>query len=140
MFSWTKSQKKVRAYMNNNNNKRKGNETVANFQFTFDGGCQIVALKEAVRSICIREDAWVVEGQIRLSMVSVRKVLSLYISQKRKIKEKFDPLFKQSEISTGDRKVTKTFYVSLAFTKKVKCSQREVTIKNSVKWKVFCLK
>lgn len=39
MFSWTKSQKKVRAYMNNNNNKRKGNETVANFQFTFDGSC-----------------------------------------------------------------------------------------------------
>lgn len=36
-------------------------------------------------------------------------------------------------------KVIKTFNVSLAFTKKVKCSQTEITIKTGVKWKVLSL-
>jgi len=35
--------------------------------------------------------------------------------------------------------VTKTFNTSLAFTKKVKHSQAEITIKSGVKWKVLIL-
>lgn len=40
-------------------------------------------------------------------------------------------------MSIGYMKVTKTFNASLAFTKKVKCSQTEITIKTDVKCKVL---